>query len=90
MVLFPGGEGLGNDSMKPEESAQLHLDTLNVGVGLSGNVTTHLLGIIESHAPTPQALVQCRRGRGERRGRDVHVQCRRGRGERRGRDVHVH
>ena len=37
----PGGEGLGNDSMKPEESAQFHLDAHHVGVTPSGNVTIH-------------------------------------------------
>ena len=57
VVLFTGGQSLGNDSMKPEESAQLHLETLHVGIRSSGNVTTHLLGITESHAPSPQALV---------------------------------
>ena len=37
----PRGEGLGNDSMKPEESAQFHLDAHHVGVMPSGNVTTY-------------------------------------------------
>ena len=38
VVLFRGGQGLGNDSMKPEESAQLHLETLHVGIRSSGNI----------------------------------------------------